>query len=599
MAVRGHVFSLLAFLVSVHLFSPVVSSGGQTELEDESIAGPSTRLVRSENATAGHTHGKREAMVVSPSGTASSLMEVASHSAVQTGAVTGKIEMDFFTGSFPDGTRNDVSAHVGFAFSAHVDFRITSLGRKLNPHGVIVAEDNLTLWGPSHEVLAEIRVGPNDHKEGGYMWKELATPVDVKAHAEYRLTQECAAGMADPFWDGFLHTTSIHVHDQTAEAYADIGHGVSSNEAFKFPENKDGMGRRAGMLNFRINVVPTYARSRCCSTTACVRHAPLTGHLTFNQCMDKCRYAKHDLTLEGDACMGIEFGYANQCDTLDTCKCTLVREGGCGTYSEDVEWNFFTVAGPAHTVRLSQKHSGRVEVLHTEAGVREWGTVCENGFTELDAVVVCRQMQMWDGSVMPAQKLPGTGTGKIWMSEVMCEGGEPRIEECTFAGWGTHSCTHTQDVGVQCVKPMPGARGMPGPPGPRGVEADKNAADYHSTVVGPKGKIGPPGLPGSRGRHGINGNDGPPGFVLPRVEVFLDNSWNPYDSLVVWPVFILAALISVGATYTVWFFANENFVNPKRGKLQDFLKDKEEPWTAYYGKLSKNAGGKLRDRTDG
>lgn len=37
----------------------------------------------------------------------------------------------------------------------------------------------------------------------------------------------------------------------------------------------------------------------------------------------------------------------------------------------------------------------------------------------------------------------------IWMSEVDCDCVD-RLEDCHFLGWGRHSCTHREDVGVIC-----------------------------------------------------------------------------------------------------------------------------------------------------
>merc|ERR1719231_1743457 len=184
--------------------------------------------------------------------------------------------------------------------------------------------------------------------------------------------------------------------------------------------------------------------------------------------MDLCRYVP-----EGSTCMGIEFATL-MCDVPGKCECYLISEGKCGAYTHDVNFSYFSIFGPTHTVRLSQRHSGRVEVRHDDA----WGTVCKNGFTINDALVVCRQLNMWNGAVILPEDVLGSGVGKIWMSEVMCEGGEPEIEECAFAGWGVHSCSHAMDVGVNCTVPDAGPMGPPGPIGQPGISADTNASDW-------------------------------------------------------------------------------------------------------------------------
>merc|ERR1711924_7143 len=164
------------------------------------------------------------------------------------------------------GSRSDVTGHVGFAFYAYESFKITALGRLANEYHELVAETTVTLWGPHKDVLAEVRIGPSDMREDGYFWKELKDPIDVEGNNEYRLTQVCQRNMPDAWFDGWLkHHPQIHVHDQTAVNYADLRFAVSGDERMGFPESKDGYGRRAGMLNFRIWVQPTYAQSRCCA----------------------------------------------------------------------------------------------------------------------------------------------------------------------------------------------------------------------------------------------------------------------------------------------------------------------------------------------
>jgi hypothetical protein len=470
---------------------------------------------------------------------ATSLVQMAATSGSKLGHF-GRVEQNFFKGdAWPQGNRADQSAQIGFAFKTRVDFKISALGRRLND-GEVVQETTITLWGPHKEIVARARVGPADLKEDGYVWKELEYGVEIKENMEYRLTQECAENMADKWWDGFLHSTHIDVHRHTASDYAYIMHGVSSDEAFGFPEKKDGLGRRAGMLNFRIWTIPTYELSRCCDTLdnegVCNQGVLLPGYYTFDECMDKCRYVKKDET-----CMGVEFATLH-CDSPEKCECQIIVEGKCGAYTGDVGWNYFSVFGPRHTVRLSQRHSGRVQVRHNDA----WGSVCKNGFTINDALVVCRQMHMWNGAVLLPGDMPGNGgTGEILMSEVMCAGGEPEIEECVFAGWGVHSCTHAMDVGVNCTLPE---HGVPGPQGPIGYPGDPAVRDEdYFGIPGPPGYRGLTGPPGDVGEPGIDAAPGPPGDKI-KLDIFFDSSFSVM-AIATQPVFVLFVLMSLGVTY--------------------------------------------------
>ena len=90
---------------------------------------------------------------------------------------------------------------------------------------------------------------------------------------------------------------------------------------------------------------------------------------------------------------------------------------------------------------------GRVEVLHD--GV--WGTVCDDGFTDEDAKVVCRQMGASFGRMDSGLEALYYGDNPpIWMDEVTCLGTESSLTECEHLGWGEHNCGHFEDIIVEC-----------------------------------------------------------------------------------------------------------------------------------------------------
>ena len=101
-----------------------------------------------------------------------------------------------------------------------------------------------------------------------------------------------------------------------------------------------------------------------------------------------------------------------------------------------------------HAVRLvngANSSHGRVEIIHEG----EWGTVCDDGFDEREALVVCKAFGYVHGKVRK-EAYYGQGEGKIWMDDLECTGEEVKLADCNFHGWGRSDCGHGEDVGVDC-----------------------------------------------------------------------------------------------------------------------------------------------------
>ena len=94
---------------------------------------------------------------------------------------------------------------------------------------------------------------------------------------------------------------------------------------------------------------------------------------------------------------------------------------------------------------------GRVEVNYND----EWGTVCDDGWNDHDAKVVCRSLGYTHGVAMTDNEY-GPGTGTIWLSRVQCNGDEWFLDECRANELGDNDCEHWEDAGVICSWVLPG-----------------------------------------------------------------------------------------------------------------------------------------------
>ncbi|CAH1251216.1 DMBT1 [Branchiostoma lanceolatum] len=90
---------------------------------------------------------------------------------------------------------------------------------------------------------------------------------------------------------------------------------------------------------------------------------------------------------------------------------------------------------------------GRVEI---RPGNGDWGTICDDGFDDKDAQVVCRHLGLRRGVAMVGGVYP-EGTGNIWLDNLNCAGNESSVADCQINRWGEHDCTHKEDAGVVCV----------------------------------------------------------------------------------------------------------------------------------------------------
>ena len=81
----------------------------------------------------------------------------------------------------------------------------------------------------------------------------------------------------------------------------------------------------------------------------------------------------------------------------------------------------------------------------------EWGTVCDDGWDNTDASVVCKQLGFGTSGRSYSRAYFGQGSGPIWLDSITCTGSESTLASCGHLGVGiTRSCTSSEDAGVRC-----------------------------------------------------------------------------------------------------------------------------------------------------
>ena len=119
------------------------------------------------------------------------------------------------------------------------------------------------------------------------------------------------------------------------------------------------------------------------------------------------------------------------------------------------------VDGDLRLVNGAVPNEGRLEMYVDD----QWGTICDDYWTDDEADVACRQLGYEQGSVRNGGRFLQSHFGAadegvpIWLDNLLCEGDEAGLMDCPRASQpggtdlGQHNCSldHLEDVGVRCL----------------------------------------------------------------------------------------------------------------------------------------------------
>ena len=101
------------------------------------------------------------------------------------------------------------------------------------------------------------------------------------------------------------------------------------------------------------------------------------------------------------------------------------------------------------TTSTTYFYAGRLEIYVNG----EWGTVCDDGWGNNEAIVACKQMGFegaYDSNWIFSSS--GSISQTIWLDDVTCTGSESQLINCNHRGLGVENCGHIEDIGIRCTR---------------------------------------------------------------------------------------------------------------------------------------------------
>ena len=103
------------------------------------------------------------------------------------------------------------------------------------------------------------------------------------------------------------------------------------------------------------------------------------------------------------------------------------------------------------SVRLKGGNTTNEGFIEIKGSNGIWGGICDDGWNQPDADVVCRMLGYHSAETVYMQSTPfGHGTGSFVLDNVGCVGTETSVFYCPHSGEGVHNCESEEWAGVKC-----------------------------------------------------------------------------------------------------------------------------------------------------
>lgn len=93
------------------------------------------------------------------------------------------------------------------------------------------------------------------------------------------------------------------------------------------------------------------------------------------------------------------------------------------------------------------RNQGFVEIIALQDVKKEWGVICDTGWSRRESDVVCRQLGYTNSSFLTSTIETQTITYD-WVDQLRCNGTESRLVDCSAGLYGSATCGD----GVERVK---------------------------------------------------------------------------------------------------------------------------------------------------